>query len=384
MYKIENKLITLFAPAERSSFKELQRQKDYFANNSPFNEIINAIPNGLLILNNNRQIVFANNRILKLLELDNNSTLIGQRPGEALDCEHAFEMSGGCGTTEFCRTCGAVKSILSSLDLKEDVQEYRIIQDKTKKALDLRIWTTPLTIQDELFTIFALQDIQDEKRRKVLEKIFFHDILNTAGVLKSLNELLEDAKPDELDKYKEILSSVTERLIDEIKAQQQINSAENNELEITLSQFNSINLLKDVVNSFSHHESSAGKHIYIDENSTNVYIENDRILLSRVVTNMMKNALEASKKGQAIKAGCRTNSSMIEYWVNNSAYMKKEIQLQIFQRSFSTKGPGRGLGTYSIKLLTEHYLQGRVWFISDEKGGTTFFASIPLKYKNPS
>jgi sensor histidine kinase regulating citrate/malate metabolism len=64
--------------------------------------------------------------------------------------------------------------------------------------------------------------------------------------------------------------------------------------------------------------------------------------------------------------------------------MKREIQLQIFQRSFSTKGSGRGLGTYSIKLLTEQYLHGKAWFTSNEVEGTTFFASIPIKFLKPS
>jgi signal transduction histidine kinase len=57
--------------------------------------------------------------------------------------------------------------------------------------------------------------------------------------------------------------------------------------------------------------------------------------------------------------------------------MPKEIQLQIFARSFSTKGQGRGLGTYSVRLLTEKYLKGKVWFKSSEKQGTTFYICIP-------
>ncbi|MBK8046925.1 MAG: hypothetical protein IPK16_07250 [Anaerolineales bacterium] len=54
-----------------------------------------------------------------------------------------------------------------------------------------------------------------------------------------------------------------------------------------------------------------------------------------------------------------------------------DIQLQVFQRSFSTKGNGRGLGTYSMKLLTERYLQGEVGFVSTPESGTTFFARFP-------
>jgi sensor histidine kinase regulating citrate/malate metabolism len=56
--------------------------------------------------------------------------------------------------------------------------------------------------------------------------------------------------------------------------------------------------------------------------------------------------------------------------------MDKAVQLQIFKRSFSTKGKGRGLGTYSIKLLTENYLDGNAGFESREDIGTIFRVSL--------
>ncbi len=57
--------------------------------------------------------------------------------------------------------------------------------------------------------------------------------------------------------------------------------------------------------------------------------------------------------------------------------MPREVQLQIFQRSFSTKGLGRGLGTYSVRLLTERYLKGSVSFTSSAEFGTTFRVRCP-------
>jgi len=57
--------------------------------------------------------------------------------------------------------------------------------------------------------------------------------------------------------------------------------------------------------------------------------------------------------------------------------MPEHVQRQVFNRSFSSKGVGRGLGTYSIRLLTEKYLKGRAWFTSNESEGTTFFIEIP-------
>ena len=54
------------------------------------------------------------------------------------------------------------------------------------------------------------------------------------------------------------------------------------------------------------------------------------------------------------------------------------MQQQIFQRSFSTKnGEGRGIGTYSVKLLVERYLEGSVEFVSDDAHGTVFTVIVP-------
>jgi signal transduction histidine kinase len=103
----------------------------------------------------------------------------------------------------------------------------------------------------------------------------------------------------------------------------------------------------------------------------------DRALLGRVIGNMLKNALEASRPGEAVTAGCERQVGQVRFWVHNSAVMPRSTQLQLFQRSFSTKGAGRGLGTYSIKLLGERYLGGRVVFSSVEGQGTTFTLVLP-------
>ncbi len=68
----------------------------------------------------------------------------------------------------------------------------------------------------------------------------------------------------------------------------------------------------------------------------------------------------------------------IEFDVHNPGAMPRNVQLQVFQRSFTSKGDGRGLGTYSMKLLSERYLGGRVSFTSEAVSGTTFSAWYPL------
>ena len=115
----------------------------------------------------------------------------------------------------------------------------------------------------------------------------------------------------------------------------------------------------------------------VDSSSEDHQFESDAVLLSRIVGNMLKNALEASEEGSTITIGCRVRDTNVEFWVHNDAVIPKEARIQIFKRSFTTKGSDRGFGTYGMKLLSERYLKGKVGFESSRGKGTTFFARYP-------
>ena len=104
----------------------------------------------------------------------------------------------------------------------------------------------------------------------------------------------------------------------------------------------------------------------------------DPTLLRRVVGNMVKNGLEGSAENETVRLSCQSSKTGIEFLVHNPQFMPRHVQLQVFQRSFSTKGKNRGLGTYSMKLLGEQYLRGKVSFTSYPEGGTTFRIWLPL------
>ncbi len=373
------KVHTEFATAERASVEEIQRQQQIFQDVPLMNQMLDAVPNIVVVLNHERQIVFANRSLYNTLGIKNGEMdrVIGSRPGEILRCVHAFESEGGCGTTVFCSTCGAVKAILSSQKEKAEVQECRIIQDQTGDALDLRVWANPLVLNDFLFTVFTVIDISHEKRREFLERIFFHDILNTAGGLRGSAELIREAGLEELNEFQDIILRLSNDLIDEIQAQRQLAAAENEELAAHPSGFITADILAEIVDLYNGHEVARGKHIRIDDKAYHGRLITDRTLLRRVLGNMTKNALEASGLGDTVTLGCEAIDQGVSFWVHNPGLIPMDIQLQIFQRSFSTKGSGRGLGTYSIKLLTERYLKGRVSFGTSLEEGTVFRAVCP-------
>jgi hypothetical protein len=371
-------LSTQFAPAERISGDELQRQVDYFKDPA-VHTVADASPDIMLVLNRHRQAVFANHRLADVLGLDDPDVVYGQRPGEIFGCIHSRENEAGCGTTESCSTCGAVRAILNGLAGKADVQECRILQYPNNSPLDLRVYTTPLMIGNEPYTFFALSDISNEKRRSALERIFFHDIMNTAGGLRGTVWLLGMANSEaELKGIRKDLDVLSEGLIDEIKAQRQLLAAENNELVPQMDSLHTRDIFNAVAGSYQGLVVARGKQVKIDEQTVGIQFISDKTLLRRVIGNMTKNALEACEVGDTVTLGCDLSGGSLRFWVHNLGVLPREIQLQIFQRSFSSKGTGRGLGTYSMKLLGERYLKGKVSFTSNFEDGTIFQIVLPL------
>jgi signal transduction histidine kinase len=378
----EAMFVTPFALVEREDPGEVQRQAQRILAGSPLlREILDAVPDPLVVLNSRRQIVFANRGLLAFGQTED-EVMLGLRPGEALDCSHAVERPGGCGSSESCSLCGMLGAILASQAGDSDSQELRITRRQTGEALDFRVWATPLVVDGEQFTLFTLSDISNEKRRRALERIFFHDILNTALAMRASANLLRRAGTEAPDDLPDLVRQLSDRLIDEISLQRQLSDAENNELAVIPGNINVPGLLQGLAATHQMLEIAQGRQVRVAEPVPDVLFLSDRTLLRRVLGNLLKNALEASPAGAVVTLGCEERSDGLEFWVHNPVCMPRAVRLQIFQRSYSTKGPGRGLGTYGARLLTERYLNGRIWFTSTSDAGTTFRVRYPHQIVN--
>ena len=362
----------------RLSAKELEYQIKLFSDKNIFSDLIDSTHSYLVVLNEYRQLVYAN-KAFKDSSLNKDEYMIyGKRPGELFNCQNAFLTPTGCGTSDFCDTCGALKVILSSLNGSEDVQECRIIQKDTHDAIDLRVWARQLKIDEQIFSIFSFVDISHEKRRAALERIFFHDVLNSACGISGYLSLFNDSSHEEIDEMVPVVSGLIDKLLGEIKSQRDLSHAENAELIVKYQNCNSLKIIKDLNNLYDKISVYENKKIEIFQNCETIDFITDESLVSRVLSNMIKNAFENTSKGGIVKIGCYLSKDKVRFYVNNAGYIPQIIQQQIFQRSFSTKGIGRGLGTYSMRLITERYLKGNVFFTTTELEGTTFIAEYPL------
>ncbi|MBK8883080.1 MAG: HAMP domain-containing histidine kinase [Bacteroidales bacterium] len=371
---------TQFAPSLTNSIEVVLNDHDIVASQKLFTEIFGAIAGISAVINKNRQIVYANNAFLDFLGIKSLELVLGKKTGQTISCIHAGEKLSGCGTSEACQHCGAVNAVLVSQETKHrTIRETSIssLIDGLQKSWDLKVTSTPIVLANREFYVLSIQDISYEKRLMALERIFFHDLLNIASGLNGLLTLMKEGIDPE-DNREIINKSVeaSQDMIEEIMLYRQLRAAENGDIQVKIEGINSVDFLKSVTSHISSHEVGQNKTVRIDEKSYVTSCMTDRILLQRIVINMLKNALEATANGGTVLTGFDDMGDRIRVWVHNSGVIPPDIQLQIFNRSFSTKGMGRGIGTYSIRLLAENYLRGKAGLISNESQGTIFYVDL--------
>lgn len=369
---------TFFASPGRLPLEAVALQHRSVAASEIVPQMLECFPGPAALINGQRQIVLANRDLERLSGLPRRD-LLGLRFGESLSCVNAHELPAGCGTAPACALCGAACAIESSQATGEgDSRDCRITIERNhqKDALDLRVWTTPVDLDGERFTVVAVRDTSSEQRRAVLERMFFHDVMNVAGALKNLLDLSPTTAGPGVFEASRLITPLVTQLIEEVRAQRDLVAAERGELEPRPELLDPQQLLRELAESYGRHAIAEGKRIEIDWKAGRTRLKSDGVLLRRVLGNLLKNALEASKAGEVVTLTC-TDDGRPRFSVHNSAVLAPEVRMQVFQRSFSTKGGrGRGIGTYSARLLVDRYLGGRLTFTSAEGAGTTFTVTL--------
>lgn len=373
-------IATHFAPAGRDTPLELRHKQAVLRETPLVQSLIDALPGVVMILNANRQVVAVNQALLDVLAVPADA-IVGKRTGEIIGCTRPQEGPDGCGTARHCLTCGAVSVILESQHRQGKItRECRVTLAKPiGAALDLRVTAAGIEIGGERFVVCSVEDIGPQKRLAVLTRMFFHDVLNVVGGIKGylygLERSLRLAGPDK-DEFQS-LSALADQLVDEIESHRDLVRAESGELEVQPQSAPAAMIVDDVLRIYSAHPAAAGREVCREEPWPG-FLVTDVQLAARVLGNMLLNALEACPAGGSVGIGCREEDGYVVFHVANPGVMPEEVQLQIFQRSFSTKGqPGRGLGTHTMKLFGERYLRGRVAFRSRDPEGTVFTLSLP-------
>jgi signal transduction histidine kinase len=362
----------------RATSAVIDQQSTLFKGDAILDQMLDAVPDHYVALNEHLQVVFANDSFTKDTGRERES-FYGERLGEIINCVNSDVGPGGCGTSEACRTCIVTESALAALHGTNVVREARLTL-KGGTAVDVRVFARKLIGTPEPTVLLAISNIEHEQRRRVLERTFFHDVLNTAGSVHGLVEVLPMVEEDETDELMSLLEGAAAQLIDEIKSQRLLTAAESGELKAKRTQVRAVEIAAATVDLYRKHDVAAQKNLVCDHNAerSEAVFESDPTILRRILGNLVKNALEAVEPGMTVTIGVDERPGEVGFWIHNDGVMPPSVQSQMFQRSFSTKGTGRGIGTYSVRMFTEEFLGGEVSFTSTEDEGTIFRVWFPL------
>lgn len=330
--------------------------------------ILDDSTNKFLLLNENLQILYIN-----FSPADGKKVL---NPGDLLKCQNAVESKFGCGSHENCKNCRLRNMVTTSIKTQGKMEadvEFMIYGNKDCNAHAV---CTPFIHDGKPYAIVLLLDKTDQQHELMLERIFLHDIMNLAGALNGTLECMEDDDPKEMIP---VVKAISSQLMNEIMAQRNFIHAQKGLLKLNNADFNATEVTdfarqSVVTSAFELY----GVILEIESTLTDEVIYSDKTLVNRVIYNMLKNACEANQNSTIVMRA-RSDGGKVIFSVHNDMVMPAEMKSKIFIYGNTTKGNGRGLGTYSMKLIGENYLKGRVWFRSEEDFGTEFYFELDKK-----
>ncbi|MGD8698516.1 MAG: ATP-binding protein [Gemmatimonadales bacterium] len=111
----------------------------------------------------------------------------------------------------------------------------------------------------------------------------------------------------------------------------------------------------------------------------------DGIQIQQVVLNLIRNAIDAMEGVESRQRGIVVRSEPAEGEIqisvsDNGCGISGDLDAELFQPFFTTKREGLGIGLSISRSIVESH-DGRMWYVRNTDGGTTFYFTLPVRSK---
>ena len=235
-----------------------------------------------------------------------------------------------------------------------------------------------------LLYLEIVQRKETERIRESFTATLTHDLKSPIMAEQKALEFILSRKPDtHLELFSEYLQDIyktNEELLRIVRNLLAVYHYESGKVDLNITDCNIKDIINEIVKSLSPLalDMDSKISVYVKENLPHVMA--DKLEISRVLTNLVNNAIKHTKKGTqiTISANKAGDYACISIADNGSGIPESEKN-NIFQRYPTAKRKvGTGLGLYLSKQIVEAH-KGKIWFKSEEGVGTTFFFTLPLK-----
>ncbi|WP_103724793.1 sensor histidine kinase [Flavobacterium croceum] len=223
-----------------------------------------------------------------------------------------------------------------------------------------------------------LAQSEREQAWREMAKQVAHEIKNPLTPMRLTVQSFE-RKFDENDpNLRQKLNDYTKTLIQQIDTMTAVASAFSNFASMPAQQNETLNVVEVVEFSLDIFNEDY-IHFYSDEEEIITIM--DRTQLIRIITNLVKNAIQSIPENQnekSIHVTVKQLENQVQIAVtDNGIGIPPEFRDRIFEPKFTTKTSGMGLGLGIIKNIIENY-KGTITFETQVAKGTTFIVSLPI------
>ena len=217
-----------------------------------------------------------------------------------------------------------------------------------------------------------------EQAWREMAKQVAHEIKNPLTPMRLTVQSFEQRFDPNNPNIKEKLGEFSKSLIQQIDTMSSIASAFSNFAEMPKQKREKLNVVEvvklalDIFNEEFIH--------YFYENEI-LLAQLDKTQLIRIVTNLVKNAIQALENHSNPKIEVKVidkNGNVDIIVADNGKGISNDDKNKIFEPKFTTKSSGMGLGLPMVKNIVEAY-GGNITFASEINRGTVFTVSIPKK-----
>lgn len=222
-----------------------------------------------------------------------------------------------------------------------------------------------------------------EQAWREMAKQVAHEIKNPLTPMRLSVQSFERAfNPDDPDAQEKI-KEFSDTLIQQIDTMSNIASAFSNFADMPAQQKETLNVVNTVKLAL---EIFTEPYIYFIADDEEIIAKLDRTQLVRVITNLVKNAIQAvpDVEDPRIEIRVVSDKDRVKITVaDNGIGISEEFRDKIFEPKFTTKTSGMGLGLGMVRNIVETY-GGTIEFASKEGKGTVFTVTLPQVKKSIS
>ena len=267
--------------------------------------------------------------------------------------------------------------------ISDKIQQTRLIESNEKIILKKASSEIEILVEaynnmiDELGESAAkLAKSEREQAWREMAKQVAHEIKNPLTPMRLTVQSFQRKFDPTDDKSKEKLKEFSQTLIQQIDVMSSIASAFSDFAKMPIQkkeQIEIISVVKFALDIFTE------QYIKYVPQEKNIYANLDKTQLIRIVTNLVKNAIQATENVDNPIIDVKVLSeqqNLIISITDNGKGISEDLKELIFEPKFTTKTSGMGLGLAITKNIIEAY-DGSISFTSKEGMGTIFTVVLP-------